>query len=260
MNTVNHPSVTMCQKVKNLCDPLFDRFDITGFCYDMSFTGGELSMLTDSIEFFETYYSGDFNPVCSNASGRMLTPGIYTTKMLQEKNKDKTPFVYLDSFYKTPLGIHIVERFGGYDEMTTFCFSLSPDDFDYFILNHQIQLKNFVLYFREALRAEITEASKKENRLHFPDLLDGDTHQACLDRCERPKSLHLILEDGREVIIPPQQAACLKLLIAGKAIKQIAAALFLSIRTVEHYIAAVRTKLSCHSAYTLISKYGDQIR
>lgn len=259
MNILNHPTATMRQKIKQRCAPLFDRFDITGFCYDMSFIDGEASMLTDNIELFETYYSGDFNPVCSNASGRILAPGIYTAKMLYEKNEDKAPFAYLESLYKTPLGIHIVEHLDGYDEMVTFLFSLSSNDFDFFILNHQIQLKNFVRYFREALHAEIAEVSKKENRLYFPELLEVDTHQICLDRREDTKSLHLILEDGKEVIIPPQQAACLKLLISGKAIKQIASALFLSTRTVEHYLASARTKLSCRSILTLITKYGDQV-
>lgn len=259
MSYLEHPSIKLRDKVTQLCTPLFEYFDLTGFCYDMSFTGGDLSMLTDNIELFETYYSRDLNPVCSNGFGRTLAPGIYTTRMLKDKHNDEIPFSYLSSLYKTSLGIHIVDHVDGYDEMTSFGCKMSFDDFDYFVLNHQVQLKNFVRYFRHALRAEITELAKKENRLHFPDLLTHSIDQVTLHKREDLKELRLLLETGHEVIIPPQQAACLKLLKAELSVKQIAATLFLSTRTVEHYLTAARARLSCKSILTMMCKYGDQL-
>ena len=57
-----------------------------------------------------------------------------------------------------------------------------------------------------------------------------------------------------------RQKECLYYLCKGMSIKQIAKALKLSPRTVEHYLEAVREKLACHSRAQLIEKLlGYQI-
>lgn len=260
MSYCDHPSIKMREKVSSLCVPLFERFNMTGFCYDMSFSGGELSVLTDNINNFESLYACEYTPICSDASGRTIESGVYTLNLLSKNSADEAFYTEkFESLYETSQIIHIVDRGNLFDEMVTFSFDMHKDKFDYFVLNDLPQLKSFVRYFKESMKNEIAFIQKKEHRLYFPDLLAGNMLHACLDKREDQKILCLIREDGQEVIIPPQQAACLTLLATGQSVKQIASALFLSTRTVEHYLAAVRTKLSCNSLLTLMSKYGDQL-
>jgi DNA-binding CsgD family transcriptional regulator len=259
MNYTEHPCVKMYQKVQELCVPLVERFNITGFCYDMSFSGAELSMLTDNLNLFEAYYRREFNPVCSNSSGRALAPGLYTTSMLFNKNEDKRSFSYLRSLYQTPFGVHLIERVNGYDEMVSFGVNMPAESFEYFVLNHQVHLKNFARYFRESLIGTIGQLTNKENRLYFPDLLTGTEQSTPLKTVHQNNGLCIILDNGQSVSLTPQQSACLKLLIQGNTMKQIAVALYLSIRTVEHYLTAARNRLHCTNLLTLVSRYGNQI-
>lgn len=250
----------MSQQVEVLCSPLFERFNITGFCYDMSFSGGELSMLTDNLQLFESFYSRDFNPVCSNDKGRTLIPGLYTTSMLFNENEDKRSFSYIESLFQTSFGVHFIERVNGYDEMVSFALDMTPKSFDYFILNHQVHLKNFTRYFRESMSETIGQLTNKENRLFFPDVLTNSKQQSALDTHNKTQATSIILANGISITLTPQQSACLKLLIEDKSLKEIARELFLSTRTVEHYLSATRNKLSCSTLLSLVNKYGDQIR
>lgn len=66
------------------------------------------------------------------------------------------------------------------------------------------------------------------------------------------KTLHI------PVRLSDQQAACLKLLAQGKTSKEIARALGISNRTVEHYMAKTMELLGCSSSKELIALYHDQ--
>lgn len=260
MNYSNHLSVKSSQEVQELCTHLVERFNITGFCYDMSFPDGELSMLTDNLSLFESFYSRDFNPVCSNNKGRTLIPGLYTTSMLFNKNEDKRSFTYIESLFQTSFGVHFIERLNGYDEMVSFALDMTPESFDYFILNHQVHLKNFIRYFRESMSETIGQLTNKENRLFFPDVLTNTKQQNTMDTHNKTKTASIILANGLSVTLTPQQSACLKLLIEDKSLKEITKELYLSTRTVEHYLSAARNKLSCSTLLSLVNQYGEQIR
>lgn len=261
MSYLEHPSAKMVQKVKQLYLPLSERYNINGFCYDMSFRGGELSLLTDNIQNFESLYSREYTPICSNASGRTVDTGVYTLQLLCKNSVDEDFFTKkFESLYETNQIIHMINRGKAFDEMFTFTFSMHNNEFEYFILNNLAQLKGFIHYFKESMKNEIALVQRKENRIHFPNLLEGSAHDMPLHTHDNTSELCILLENGQSIFLTAQQSACLKLLINDKSVKQIAAELFLSPRTVEHYLIAVRRKLSCRSLLTLISKYGDQIR
>jgi DNA-binding NarL/FixJ family response regulator len=52
-----------------------------------------------------------------------------------------------------------------------------------------------------------------------------------------------------------RQMQCLELLAKGMTYKQIASFLSLSIRTIQHYIEAIKIKWDCDCRYTLIEKF-----
>lgn len=58
--------------------------------------------------------------------------------------------------------------------------------------------------------------------------------------------------------IPPQRAQCLEHLAQGKSSKEIAKAMNLSPRTIDHYLAILRKELSCRSSRALITCYNNQ--
>ncbi len=57
-----------------------------------------------------------------------------------------------------------------------------------------------------------------------------------------------------DVKLPTQQSICLFYLVRGKTLKEIAALMGLSIRTVESYIEEIKNKFNCHSKSALIEK------
>jgi hypothetical protein len=260
MRFSEHPASQLVDSVYDRCAPLRERFNLVGFCYDLSFPGGELSTLMDSHYTLEPYYFRELNPICSDVSGRAIEDGIYTlTGMV---NKDEHPDVCLSnfkSFYKTDLGIHFLNRLQGCDEMFSFAFSMTEAEFDHFILNNMAKLKNFARYFRQNMQKEIALVSQKENRFFFPDLLEMPA-APCPAASFQEKPLQIDLDDGSQVSLSSQQSACLKLLVEGKNIKEVAAELHLSVRTVENYLAIIRDKLRCPSLMTLLGKYGEQLR
>lgn len=263
MKLAEHFSVQSISSVYDFCGPLRDRFDLTAFCYDMSFPGAELSILSDCIELFEPYYSRELTPICSNASGRTVDSGVYTAKMLYKKHVGHENLGCFKTLCKSEFGLHIINRINGYDEVATFAFSMYEDEFEHFVLNNLEKLKNFVRCFRRTMHPRIMVVQQKENRLHFPDLLAingldiADGNQA---KKVQEKNLIIDRDDGVEMMLPPQQSTCLKLLIEGKSIKEVASQMMLSPRTVENYFFVIREKLQCHSLTALVGRYGDQLR
>ncbi len=259
MRLSEHPTSQLATAVYDHCGSLCDRFDLRWFCYDMSFKGGTYSMLTDQAQVFEPYYFHDLDVICSDASGRTIQSGVYTTTLLSQKSGDLRPFDHFKSLFRTEFGIHIVNRGADYDEMISFSFSMAEHEFEYFILNYLPKLKNFVRYFKTQMHREIMQMQKIENRLYLPALLEAKAEDCPVQRLEKTNT-QIDLEDGRQVSLSPQQSACLKLLIEGKNIKEVAGELHLSARTVENYLAMIRDKLYCPSLITLLGKYGDQLR
>ena len=59
--------------------------------------------------------------------------------------------------------------------------------------------------------------------------------------------------------IPPQRRQCLEHLAQGKTSKEIAQAMSLSSKTIDHYLAILRKELSCRSSRELITCYNNQL-
>lgn len=70
----------------------------------------------------------------------------------------------------------------------------------------------------------------------------------------------LIHKDSKiPIFLAKQQSVCLVLLMQGKSAKEIALAMGLSHRTVQHYVERVRYILGCSSNKELIIAYGNQV-
>lgn len=258
MSLNNHPSIRFNRSVYDFCGSLRDAFDLTCFCYDLSFPGGGLSILTDQAQVFEPYYFRELLPVCSDASGRALSNGIYTTKQLARSSENKKEFDFFEKVSRSPHGIHCVERKQKMQEMISFSFAMTDEEFEHFLLNDFFRIKGFIRYFKARMCNEIGLMQEEESRLYFPDLLEQETEATSTAQYKEPsKVIHL--EDGGAVRLSTQQWACIRLVIEGHSVKQTATLLQLSPRTVENYLAIIRDKLYCSSLIALAGRYGDQI-
>lgn len=258
MSLNSHPSTRFSRSVYDACGPLRDAFDLSCFCYDLSFPGGGLSILTDQARIFEPYYFRELLPVYSDASGRTLANGVYTTKQLARTSENKKEFDFFEKVSRSQHGIHVVERKEKMQEMISFSFAMTDEEYEHFLLNDFFRIKGFIRYFKAQMRDELGLMQEEESRLHFPDLLEVESSSPPIAKYEEPaKVIHL--EDGSTVRLSPQQWTCLKLVIEGHSIKEAAALLQLSPRTVENYLAVIRDKLYCSSLIALAGRYGDQI-
>jgi DNA-binding NarL/FixJ family response regulator len=108
------------------------------------------------------------------------------------------------------------------------------------ILSNKISaLENFTCHFKEKAHTLIKES--ENNKIIVPEHMQPNFGGV--------QSSTSIIPDK----LTSQQFKCLLQLVRGMTVKQIAATLELSPKTVEHYLDAVKNKLNCSSRYELIS-------
>lgn len=257
---LTHPCLQYADDLRTICQPL-NAINISYFGYALIDKEGRFSTLNNHPYFFEhylnqRYYNADFHLVDEDNFGNYIISDLLEMTNLSKKvNQDAAEFG-LKHFFT------IIEK----DQRGTHYYHFannSPDNsINQFYINNIDLLKSFIRYFNQAVRAS------KKISLAYDIKFTIDYDRASFSINDRPNlaspiqsrsSFLSILNSSKHqsstIRLTPQQSKCVKLLVNGLSIQQIAEQLNLSKRTIENYLSVVRDNLGCRSSREIIAYY-----
>jgi DNA-binding CsgD family transcriptional regulator len=129
-----------------------------------------------------------------------------------------------------------------------------------FFLRNKVFLKEYVQYFEKHRKALlIDEANLQKHLFKFKNGIDIIYPDSCYD-LEDQKINHLrkTLLTDIDSMIPPREMQVLHFITKGYSAKLIASELYLSVKTVQHYIENLKKRLGINTKYQLI-KYHESL-
>jgi DNA-binding CsgD family transcriptional regulator len=283
MNKINrHPVLLHASDIRDICEPLRN-LNISYFAHVNIDRDGQFSAISNNPGFHKhylekEYYHADIHLSSLSAPSRfVLWSGLECGGSSAQMQRDANEFNLYHTF--TIINQDVTGK--NFYHFSTHIKDLS---FNQTYLSNLDLLQMFIQHFCNNIResqhlsasykikfmivdnqAEYTvnsSGSLYEQRLAFlnemseKELITGTTINC------RPKKSRIILihnESKRPVPIPKQQMKCLDLLMEGYTGKEVARKLGLSLRTVNHYLEALRDKLGCKTSKELIALYYGQV-
>jgi DNA-binding CsgD family transcriptional regulator len=233
--------------------------------HDITFGHGQISILTPSIEIVEFYDNTKTPLIYTDQSGRFLKEGIYLNKVVESQypQYSKLKQLFLETGRKNNLNyvenyIHYVVKEVDCQHMYSLFFDLPYNDFLHFVVNNGHFLKETIENYYHQARDIILESKAIENRMILPNMNDLFTSSESVNKnvdyvCLLHKNTSLPIH------LSPQRSQCLLYLVQGKTVKEIARAMNLSPKTIEHYLELLRKELGCKSSKELIIFYAEQL-
>lgn len=231
---------------------------LIGFCHDISFQKGELSMLSTHEAVFNLWFKKKFPAIFVNENGRTLEPGVYLGITLDQKDElaGELRSLFLSQYPASSQSVHIVEQGNDCQNLYSFVFNQPQSAFLHWIVNHVHLLQNFVAHYKYSAHELICEIQRPDNRIRLPIDNIKAKEISKLDSF----NTKLIHKDTKyPIFLAKQQSICLSLLFEGLTAKEIAERMNLSFRTVQHYLARIRQIVGCATNKEIFIKYGRQI-
>lgn len=258
-------AIDFSQYMREFCHSMRHR-GLVNFVHDITFGQGEISMLMADIEMLRFYSDNKIPIVCTDASGRTLSAGIYINQILEKQYLECSVFMKILRNAGQKFGLnygknslHYVVNEEHCQHLYSIFFDLFDDDFLHFIINNGALIQDLVDGYNFTAKDIILEAKAFENRIILPSASDFILSQ--------DKKSNLLFSDqicvihkntGLPMYLTSQRGHCLLHLIQGKSIKEIAIDMRLSSKTVEHYLEMLRKELGCRSSKELIIFYAHQ--
>lgn len=241
---------------------------INNILHDITFGDGQVSMLTPDIKMVEFYSKTKTPLVYTDKSGRFLKEGVYLNKVIESQYPQYSRLkpLSMKAARKENLNygenyLHYVVREIHCQHMYTLFFDLSYIDFLHFIINNGNLIKETIAEYHHRAKDIIQESKLRENRIFLPNMSELFVPS---ERSMSDESVdHVYLSHNKTSLtmhISSQRGQCLLHLAQGKSTKEIAQAMALSPKTVEHYLALLRSELGCDSSRSLIAVYGEQLK
>jgi DNA-binding CsgD family transcriptional regulator len=227
--------------------------------YSRLFNDGTRFMLSNHFdwikEFHEKYYEiGVMNRTFDSYNDSYLLWPV--------SGREKIYYVMVDRHELSGI-FSFIKRYRTYSESFTFVALNETLDFGNWCINNLNLLKKFINYFKEQADNLLFKANT--DRLILPPCLQDDGYiqkiinspafdadaKALLD--SEIYAFYLANSNG-DVHLTLQESACLYHLVHGKTAKVTARLLNISPRTVEGYLANIRSKLQCKNKLEIIIK------
>lgn len=240
---------------------------LNNIVHDITFGEGQVSILTPDLELIKFYNRKKIPLAYTDNSGRFLQEGIYLNKVVESQHPKHARLVqkFLQFACENNLNygenyIHYVIREFDCQHMYTLFFNLPYHDFLHLIVNNGSLIKDAIEKYHHKAQNLILEAKAFENRIILPNMVDliASNKKSIMSR-----NLNCVFLLHRNTRLPihlsPQRSLCLMHLMQGKSVKEIACAMNLSAKTIEHYLEFLRKELGCRSSKELLAFYGEQL-
>jgi len=223
--------------------------------------------MTDSLDYQKTYLSTVRNIGITFTNELQLTGNNKHRYLLLpqdirlfDKKRDRLVHFLYDSGFWSIFAIYALDNT---DFIETYTFSTgsnasSPN----FWLNNISTLEHFIVYFKERAKSLIDTSDKRklayfQQSFDFSNITNEDlAAQQSQQFFESTKLKNIIIEGKyQSTKLTQRESECLYYLALGNSIKQIAAILNLSPRTVETYLNHIKQKTGYFSRSALVTKF-----
>ncbi len=222
---------------------------VEGFFYARLYDNGEFIDLTSNPRFgehyFKKFFAADY-PREAVSDHMFIEQGVSLWELNQHNlihQDGKNIFAYGN-------GITIYESRAGYKEVYSFYSKIDRPEMSQFYLRQLDFLKKFKGYFVERAAPIIVEAER--NKYQMPD-----SYREFDNTSEEQSHITTLMskidaQKNRKAALSARELECLLHLAQGASALEVADALQLSKRTVENYIANMKSKWHCSKTSELI--------
>lgn len=234
--------------------PFCDYFNVNHIYY-AKISSSHCSVLGTCTELHEFLF--DDLPMFAS-SPQLRKPDFLKTEVNLLKNTaDATYQKFLDiswNKFNTHFSINIQQKSSEGIESCGFGLKHNHPQADEDLLNELPLIYKFIDYFRDKNKKLINIA--QENQVEIASLLGPYFNEEPIIRLRSEKRDLLLKQMGLEaaLLLTPRELEILKFVAYGYPASYIAENLHLSTRTVENYIAVIKSKLDCESKVNLIKK------
>lgn len=239
-------------KIKKICAPLHQQFQVKHFWYSQTTQDGNYFSLASNPEMHDYYHSSNlhrFSPFFHDPL--LIEPGFYFYSAIQDQKFQQTFNDCSDKLQMSFGGSLVIKQ-----ESIMYRFGYAFDkkvgtSISNIILNNISLLQKFNDYFVKEANCLIKKA--QEDCIHLPTEMGACYHEAPkgmgyylnLDaKFQFLDSLGLIRQEMVKKL-SKREVDILKLFHAGLNARQIAAAVYVSPRTVEKHLESIKNKLNC---------------
>ena len=258
MNNFNDQIDFFCeqsQAVKEICDPLFEKFQFNFFGYQILYDDFYRIHLNANPEWLKNYYDKqhyNFSRSDKKPSSYINGYGIWDA---WDKNDISALTIGKDAIenFDYAHGITFTKRFKSHTIIFEFATQLNNWKINNLYLSNIDLLQNFIVFFNEKTEKIIKKTNMHAFRLEKSsnDEVQDDMYSAKLVLPKNSKELFLYQP------LTKQELVCVNWLIKGKTMKEMALILGISSRTVEKHIIHIKEKLHCYTLYQLGRKIGE---
>lgn len=237
---------------------------IVGVFYTRIYPDGTIINLANDADWTEFYFKQLFSGIYQNKD-IMDQFFIYSGASLWELNSQNPIWQDAKSIFGYENGVTLIEDKEGFRE--AFCFYSTSNNhaMNHFYINQIDSIKKMKQYFLFQ-SVELIQQAEQDRLLFkhpiFPqqsDLtrVDGHTEFGTKNSISPIYVFHR--KTGLPIQLTPQRSQCLLYLMEGKSTKEIAQAMSLASKTVDHYLEFLRKELDCRSSKELIIHYAHQV-
>lgn len=249
-------------RLKKFCGPLFRNFGFNCLFYHYIAKDGYGTSFSTHIESFEYYFYNHLyrlNPYARHPD--YFQTSIHFIPDVQDQNYQKTIQVEADEFDIVNKIVFLEKSAEG---CQGFSFAVSKKgQHSFHFINDLPLLQCFIRRFKQEAHDIIQRVLEDQLRLdqaigaHFysqPEIFQSSVQDQ--KKIEFLKQMG-ILHSADEIRLSARESECMRLLLQGYTAGQIAEAIDLSKRTVEHYLENVKLKTNCYTKLELLEKFKE---
>lgn len=239
--------------------------DIAGLFYTRIYHDGTIINLASDAHWTEFY----FNQLCNGSyQNKDILDQLFICSgiSLWELNSGNKIWQDAKQYFGYGNGVIISEHQNDYREVFSIYSTIDNHQLNYFYINQIDVVKKIKQFFlshafdliqqSEQARLSLKHAIFPSKNLVKQNCNLNDTKEFILSS-KRIYVRHK--ETGLPLHLSPQRSQCMLHLLDGKSTKEIAQAMRLATKTVEHYLEILRKELGCSSSKDLIISYIDQL-
>jgi DNA-binding CsgD family transcriptional regulator len=236
--------------IRAICNKMLNPLGISYFNYLRFYNDGSAYLLTTHGNLIQYVFENDI-PVAAPISEKLIKKNFHYFILPIDKYSDLIH--YAKTYLNIGNFIDLVERHEDYIEL--FCYGSNADhpEIVNYYLNNMNFLENFKLYFKEEAACLLKEAENKKiqlSELMYPPYM-GLKKQS-MSHFENPMRQKFYFQN-KNITLTSRQYDCLEQLAFGCTSKEAAKNLGLSYRTVENYLANLKSLFNCHRKSQLIN-------
>lgn len=246
----NHYSLHIIHEVQAICEPLFQKNQISTFVYARFFDSASTYICSSHPHLHAHHLNHGY--IATPIIPENLLNNKFHYLLLPNQNDGFSQVIFdYKNYFDINFGINFYERYESYfDLFSFFTRDDSPSKINHMI-NHIDIFEKFKLYFKEKAAKLIAKSAQNEIILpqHMRPNLSGLKKDPRLKR-------HCFTTQGQKNYLTDRELEVIKYLAQGCTAKDAGKLSGLSPRTIENYLANIRTRLGIHKKHEIISAVG----